>query len=333
MTLQLTYGGYVTDRVVDLYNGDVKPSGIDLHFINADVEHIFHRMTFNKEFDASEMSFSTYIARVARNESPFIAIPVFPSRMFRHSSIYINKRSGIKEPKDLAGKRVGVPEYQMTAALWARGILLNEYGVKPEEIAEWVTGGLHMPGRRQMVSTDIPNVKITRETTKTLNDMLAAGELDALVSAREPHALEIGHPDIDRMFPNYDEVEMAYYNKTKMFPLMHTVVIRKDFYEKYPWAAVSLYEAFEQAKDNCLERMVVHGLSELPISLPWIAKEISKTRNLMGEDFWPYGLEKNFKELDAMCQYSYEQGISPRRVNPEELFAPNVLSMALTSKI
>lgn len=333
MTLHVTYGGYVTDRVLDLYTGDVKPAGVDLHFINADVEQIFHRMTFNKEFDASEMSFSTYIARVARNESPFVAIPVFPSRIFRHSSIYVNRRAQIHEPKDLAGKRVGVPEYQMTAALWARGMLLHEYGVKPEQIEEWVTGGLHSPGRRQMVSTNIPNVKITRETQKTLNDMLAAGELDAIVSAREPRAFEEGHPDIDRLFPDYESVETAYYQKTKMFPLMHTVVLRKDFYEKYPWVAVSLYQAFEEAKNNCLDRMIVHGLSELPISLPWIAKEIKKTRDLMGTDFWPYGIEKNWKELDAMCQYSYEQGISPRRVDPEELFAPNTLNLSLTSKI
>jgi 4,5-dihydroxyphthalate decarboxylase len=333
MNLHVTYGGFVTDRVQDLYYGDVKADGIDLHFISAGVEEIFHRMTFNREFDASEMSFSTYIARVARDESPFIAIPVFPSRIFRHSAIYLSQQAGISEPKDLIGKRVGVPEYQMTAALWVRGLLLHEYGVKPEQIGEWVTGGLDTPGRRQMVQTNIPNVKITREMNKALNDMLAEGEIDALISARQPQAFEAGHPNITRMFPNYDEVEREYYHKHKLFPLMHTVVLRKDFYEKYPWTAISLYKAFEKSKDNCIHRMLEPRLSELPITLPWVAKEINRTLETFGNDFWPYGLEKNWNELDAMCQYSYEQGISPRRVDPEELFAPNVLSMSLTSKI
>ncbi len=333
MSLHLTYGGCLSDRVQDLYYGKVKPDGIDLHFVASDVEKIFHRMTFNQEFDASEMSFSTYIARVARNESPFIAIPVFPSRMFRHSAIYVNKKAGIKEPKDLIGKKVGVPEYQMTAALWVRGLLLNEYGVRPEQIELWVTGGLQNPGRRQMIPTEIPNVNIVRELEKTLDQMLADGEIDALVSAREPRSVEVGHPDVGRLFPNYDEVEREYFKKTNLFPLMHTVVLRKDFYEKHPWTAISLYEAFEESKNNCLERMTEPKLSELSISLPWVAKEIERSRKLMGEDFWPYGIEKNWKELDAMCQYSYEQGISPRKVDPEELFAPTTLSMSLTSRI
>lgn len=322
--LQVSYAGHLSDRVQDLYYGKVQPEGVDLHFIPLPPFQAFNRM-LRGDFQCGEMSFSTYVIKAAQHDLQFVAIPVFPSRTFRHGAIFVNRAAGIAEPEDLKGKCVGVPEYQMTAALWARGMLQHEYGVAPADI-RWKTGGLTRAGRRPLVEVAIPGVKIEHEGTKTLNDMLLAGEIDALVAPQVPPSVRSGDPRVGYLFSDVPQVERAYFRKTAIFPIMHTVVLRKDFYEEHPWLAVSLYEAFEEAKMNCMENLKVE--EPLPISLPWIVQFADAIRAEMGEDFWPYGIEKNSRTIEALCTYSFEQGLAPRKVEIGELFAPSVANLA-----
>jgi 4,5-dihydroxyphthalate decarboxylase len=322
--LQISYAGHVSDRVQDLYYGKVAPEGIDLHYIPLQPFEAFPRM-LRGDFDCAEMSFSTYVIRVAQQDMPFIAIPVFPSRTFRHNAIYINRKAGIDRPQDLAGRTIGVPEYTSTAMVWARGMLRDEYGVDPRDI-RWITGGLKDAGRKPKFKPQIPGVDIQHTEDRTLNDMLVSGELDAIIAPQMPPAFRAGHPDIGHLFPDYPEVERAYYRKTGIFPIMHVVVLRKELYEQHPWAAVSLYQAFDQARRNCMDILKIE--EPLPISVPWIFEFAKSARDMMGDDYWPYGIEKNTKEIEALCRYTWEQGLVPRKVELDELFAPNVASLS-----
>lgn len=327
--LSISYAGHFSDRVQDLFYGAVKPEAIDLHFIPLQPFQAFARM-LRGEFDCAEMSFSTYTIMVARAKAggsamPFVAIPVFPSRTFRHSAIYVNRKAGIARPEDLGDRRVGVPEYQMTAAVWARGLLMHEYGVRPASI-RWTTGGLRDPGRKPMVAVSIPDIEIRHEERKTLDAMLVAGEIDALIAPQAPPSFRAGNPDIGRLFSDTAAAEQAYYRKTGLFPIMHVVVLRKDLCERHPWVAVSLYEAFELAKNNCLERLRVE--EPVPISLPWSSDLAKTTVEMMGTDFWPYGVEKNGKVITALCDYTWEQGLVPVRAEVDDLFAPSVANLS-----
>jgi 4,5-dihydroxyphthalate decarboxylase len=327
--LALSYAGHRSDRVEDLYFGVVEPEAIDLHFVPLPPFQAFNRF-MRGEFDCGEMSFSTYVIRVAQSKVdgkplPFIAIPVFPSRTFRHGAIYVNRAAGIRRPEDLAGRRVGVPEYPMTAAVWARGFLQHQHAVDPASI-EWITGGLQNPGRKPITALSYPNIKIRHEETKTLNDMLVAGEIDALIAPQMPPAFRQRRPEVARLFEDLAAVEQAYYRETGLFPIMHTVVMRRELYERHPWAAVSLYQAFERAKANCLARLSEE--EPVPLSLPWsgsLREQIVKT---MGEDFWPYGIEKNRKVIEALCQYTWEQGLTPVKADIADMFAPSVVSLS-----
>lgn len=322
--LQLSYAGHVSDRIQDLYYGTVAPEGIDLHFIPLQPFEAFNRMLAG-DFHSAEMSFSTYVIKIAREKLPFVAIPVFPSRTFRHGAIYVNRHAGITQPEHLAGRRVGVPEYQMTAAVWARGMLQHEYGVRPGDI-DWVTGGLREAGRKPMIDLHVEGVDIRHEQHKTLNDMLLSGEIDALIAPQVPPALLAGHPDLAYLFPDYPHVERTYFRKTGIFPIMHVVVLQREIYEEHPWVAVSLYRAFEQAKRNCMSNLAIE--EPLPVSLPWLPDYAKSIRALMGDDYWPYGVEKNRRTIDALCQYAWEQGLAARKVGIEELFAPNVVNLS-----
>lgn len=317
--LRLSYIGHLSDRVQDLYDGRVVAEGVDLDYLPALPVEGFRRMLAG-EFDVGEMSFATYVVKVARGERDLVAIPVFPSRSFRHSAIYVSERSGIVSPADLAGRRVGVPEYQMTVALWVRGLLQHEHGIAPSDV-EWVTGGLRDPGRRGLVEVDIPGVSITHEAERSLDELLRTGAIDAIIAPQDPPSFVAGD-GVRRLFPDYRAAEAAYYRKTGLFPIMHTVVFRREVYEAHPWAAVSLYRAFEQAKANAFERLF--SREPLPISLPWLQPEIDATLAIMGDDFWPYGIEPNRKVLEAACTYIREQGICDRSVDVDALFAPNV---------
>lgn len=284
--LNLTLACEDYDRTRPLRDGSVKPEGIDLNYLVLPVEEIFWRMLRYEEFDVAELSMGAFLVDASRGRRPFVAIPVFPSRTFRHRCIFVNVTSGIERPEDLRGKRVGVPEYTMTASVWLRGLLQHEYGVAPEEI-HWFQGGEEQPGRKDRVEFDPPpKVRLgVIPEDRTLNEMIESGEIDALMSPRMPSCFLSGSPKVRRLFPDFKRVEMDYFRKTGIFPLMHTVVIRMGVYEKNPWVAQSLYKAFCEAKDLCFSQ--IYDSNVLRNSLPWTIADYEETRLLMGGDYWP----------------------------------------------
>jgi len=303
----------------------VRPEGIDVVYNSLYVEETFFRMLRNREFDVAEMSLSSYCVSLMRDPAPFVAIPVFPSRFFRHSCIFVSANSGIREPGDLAGRKVGVPEYQMTAPVWIRGILQDEYGVDPAS-CEYLTGGEEEPGRDEKLSLDLPSKFRVKPIgpRQTLSRMIAAGEIDAMHTARAPSTFRTQPDKVRRLFENFVEVEKAYYRKTRIFPIMHTVVIRRDLYERNRWIAQSLFKAFAQAQRRAYEYL--NTSMALTTMLPWQSAHVEEARALLGEDWWPYGLEPNRVVLDTFLRYHHEQGLSKRRLKAEELFAPETLA-------
>ena len=322
MSLKITLGCGDYDRTKALMVGSIVPEGIDLTYLSLGPEEVFWRMLQFLEFDASEMSLSNYLIERSKDNPRFIAIPVFPARSFRHSFIFINTKSNIQTPQDLVGKKVGVPEYSMTATLWQRGLLEHEYNVKPSDMF-WLTGGQEESGRKERISYKLPNnIKIKFiESGKTLNEMLRTGEIDALITASVPSCYYEPESPVKRLFEDYAELEIEYYKKTKIFPIMHTVVIRADIYERHPWVALSLYKAFCEAKDLCIKKLLDTG--SLVASLPFLIPSIEKTLDVFGYNFWPYGVENNYITLEAICRYSFEQGLSKRKLSVEEIFAKN----------
>ncbi len=322
--LRLTLGCWNYDRTRALQDGRVQPDGIDLVYLDMPVEETFFRMLRHREFDVAEMSLSSYTVSLNRDPQPFIAIPVFPSRCFRHSSIYVSAVAGIREPRDLIGKRIGNPEYQMTAPVWIRGILADEYGV-PVDSVTYVTGGEEEPGRSEKIRLDLPS-HIRVEPIgpgQTLARMLASGEIAALQTARMPSTFATGDGRVRRLFENFVDVEKAYFKRTGIFPIMHTVVIRRDVYERNPWVAQSLYKAFCAA-----QRLAYEDLREtaaLKTMLPWLVAHVDEARRELGDDYWPYGLARNTETLATFLRYHHEQGLSKRRLEPEALFAPETL--------
>ncbi|MBI4322138.1 MAG: ABC transporter substrate-binding protein [Chloroflexi bacterium] len=322
--LHLTFACGEYDRTLALKDGSIQPEGIDINYITMGPEEIFWRMLRYEEFEASEMSFSSYLLERARGKTRLVALPVFVSRVFRHGYIFINTESGILRPEDLVGKRVGVPEYQMTAALWQRGFLQHDYGVSPDKVL-WLTGGLEQPGRKEKLELHLPpGIRVeTIPEDKSLSSMLASGEIDALCGARPPSSFLKGSSKLRRLFPDYEAVELEYYRRTRLFPIMHTVVIREEVLEKHRWVADSLYKALCQAKDQCLEAMRNPGT--LKYAIPWLIPEIERVRQVFGDDWWPYGVEANRPSLEAAVQYSYEQGLSETKLEVESLFPQSTL--------
>lgn len=318
LRLTLACGPY--DRTEALRTGVVRPEGIDLVYVPIQSPpEIFARMVTTQSFDASEMSCAHSLIRKGAGDFPFVAVPVFPSRMFRHGFIFMNTASGIRAPKDLEGRRVGVPEYSQTAAVWIRGLLQHEYGVNLDAI-EWYAGGVNAAGRPDVL-VNLPDapVSITRVMDRTLNDMLVNGEIDALIGARKPAAFG-RDPRVQRLFPNYRELEREYYRKTGIFPIMHTVVIREPLYREHPWIADSLYKAFVQAKEWCLQQM--RFSSALRYMLPWLHADLEELSDVFGSDAWPYGLEANRNVLSTLVQYLVEQRLLRHALPLEDLFAP-----------
>jgi 4,5-dihydroxyphthalate decarboxylase len=322
--LRLTLACWDYDRTRALIDGSVAPDGIELIYLNQPVEETFFRMMRYREFDCSEMSLSSYVASLNSENPPFIAIPAFPSRFFRHSCIFVSAKSGIRKPDELKGKRVGVPEYQMTAPVWIRGILSDDYGVKVTDV-EHHSGGEEEPGREEKLKLDLPSAIRVKAIPvgKTLSRMIADGEIDALVTARAPSTFHKEPDKVRRLFPDYVETEKQYYRRTKIFPIMHTVVIRHDVYASNPWVAQSLYKAFTEAKAKAYRSY--DQTAALPAMVPWLLAQIDEARREMGEDWWPYGVEPNRKVLDTFLRYHHEQGLSKRRFAPEELFARETL--------
>jgi 4,5-dihydroxyphthalate decarboxylase len=320
--LKLSLACWNYDRTRALADGSVQPDGIDLNYLDMPVEETFFRMVRYREFDVAEMSLSSYTVSLFKDPKPFIAIPVFPSRFFRHSCIFVSARSGIKEPKDLIGKKIGVPEYQMTAPVWIRGILSDHYGV-PVDSVTYYTGGEEEPGRPEKQKLDLPsNIKVQSiPQDKTISQMLRDGELDAFHTARAPSTLD--GVKVMRLFPDYPQVERDYYRKTKTFPIMHTVAIRREVYEQNRWIAQALFKAFHEAQRRTYEDL--KETAALKAMIPWLGAVMDETRAEMGDDYWAYGLDKNYETLSTFLRYHYEQGLSKRLLKPEELFAPETL--------
>jgi len=322
--LHLSLACWDYDRTRPIADGSVRPEGIDINYLGLFVEETFFRMARFREFDAAEMSLSSYCVSLMRDDPAFIAIPVFPSRFFRHSCIFVSAKSGVREPRDLAGKRIGVPEYQMTAPVWIRGILQDEYGVDPAS-PEYLTGGEEEPGRYEKLKLDLPEKFKVKPigSGQTLAQMIADGEIDAMHTARTPSTFHTRPGSVKRLFEDYVEVEKAYYRKTKIFPIMHTIVIRRELYDANRWIAQSLYKAFVQAQRRIYENL---GTTMANASmLPWQAAHVEEARALLGEDWWPYGVGPNWHVLDTFLRYHHEQGLSKRRLKVEELFAPETL--------
>lgn len=321
--LPLTLACWNYDRTRALADGRVTVDGVELNYLNLPVEETFFRMLRHREFDVAEMSLSSYTLSLFHEYPPFIAIPVFPSRMFRHSCIFVNAQSGIREPKDLIHKRVGSPEYQMTAPVWIRGILSDEYGV-PVSSPRYFTGGEEEPGRPEKIPLSLPPEFRVQPipADKTLSQMIDSGEIDALYTARAPSTFGRS-PNVRRLFEDYPAVERAYYLKTRIFPIMHVVAIRRDVYEKHRWIAQSLVKAFTLAQRETYEDL--REMGALKAMLPWLVEHVEETEKLMGRDFWPYGLDPNLRALETFLRYSHEQGLAKRLLAPAELFAPESL--------
>jgi 4,5-dihydroxyphthalate decarboxylase len=322
--LHLTLACWDYDRTRAIMEDRVRFDGIDLTYLNLVIEETFFRQMRYHEFDVSEMSFSSYLVSMFEPKRPFVAIPVFPSRSFRHSGIYINNDAGISTPQHLAGKRIGCAEYQLTANVWIRGILNDEYGVTPSSFVT-LTGGLEEPGRVEKAALRLPSqIKIESiAPDHTLSAMLASGEIDALFSLRAPSCFGSGTGRVRRLFENTYAAEREYYQRTGIFPIMHVIAIRREVYESNRWIAQSLFKGFVEA-----QRMAYADLSEtagLKTMLPWLIYQLAETEKMMGVDFWPYGVAANAETINCLLRYSYEQGLSKRLLKPDEIFAPETM--------
>jgi 4,5-dihydroxyphthalate decarboxylase len=311
LKLTLACGRY--DRTQPLIDGRVEPEGVDLTFIPLRPGETFWRMLNHGEFDCSEMSLSSYTILRSEGDTRFTAIPVFPSRVFRHSAVYLRADSKIEKPQDLKGKRVGVADYQMTAAVWVRGFLMSDYGVRPEDI-NWVIGR----PVRTIKPPDGIRCEFMRPDT-TLEAMLESGEIDALASVMIPKALGT---TVRRLFSDPRKVEREYYERTRIFPIMHTFVLKKHLYDENPWLAVSFYRAFSRARDIAYHWM--YDTDALTVSLPWVIDELEATRKIFGPEIWDYSIEGSRPTLDALVRHLDEQKLTRRKMSVEELFVPNI---------
>jgi 4,5-dihydroxyphthalate decarboxylase len=319
--LPMTFACGLYDRVLALYKGEVQPEGIDLKFVVNDTpREIFDRMggKFGILYDSAELSSSEYISRFDAGECPFVAIPVFASRVFRHGFITVNRKK-IQSPKDLEGKRIGVPLYTMSAAIWMRGLLQHEYGVDLSTV-HWVQGALKAAGAHGNANPMplLKKISIEQNTSgKSLSKLLAQGEIDAIISSNLVEGMG-SNPDIQRLFPNYREVEQDYYRRTRIFPIMHLIAIKKEVYEAHPFVAQSLYDAFCLSKQKALDLMRVLGA--LRYMLPWMTADMDEIDDIFGGDPWPYGIEANRPTLDAQLTYMAEQGFIRDKIPIEKLF-------------
>ena len=324
LPITLACGDY--DRTRALADGRVGVEGVDLTMLTLSPEETFFRMVRFEEFDVAELSLSTFVLTI-QQDAPFVAIPVFPSRAFRHNGIYVHSGAGIESPGQLVGRRVGIAEYQLTANVWIRGILADFHNV-PVNSVRYMTGGLHQPGREE--KTAIPVLPEGIEIAgcpegRTLSEMLVSGEIDALYTPRVPRPFLDHDPHVRRLFPDVREVEENYYRLTQIFPIMHVIVIRREVYQRNRWLASSLAKAFAQARD-----LAFRGLDEtasLPFVLPWVYDEIGRVQALMGEDYWSYGLnDANVLALTPFLRYAREQGLAAGEIEPRDLFAPETLA-------
>lgn len=317
--LPLTFACGLYDRVLPLYRGDVTPAGIDLDFLPIDdPRQVFDRMG-KGDFDVSEMSSSEFVAATAAGTGKLVALPVFVSRLFRHGFVFVNRKAGVATPKDLEGKRIGVSAYTQTAAVWIRGFLAHDHGVDFSKV-RWLQGPMNGGGGHPRLPKLTRPIDIAlNETGKPLSDLLAAGELDAVLGALVPDSFGT-HPDVMRLFPDFHATEKDYYKRTHIFPIMHLVAIQRDVYEKNPEIAQSLYDAFDESKAQAIARM--REVGALAYMTPWLADHIREMDEVFGPDAWPYGIAPNLPTLNALVAYMAEQGVVARAPNVDSLFVP-----------
>jgi 4,5-dihydroxyphthalate decarboxylase len=321
--LKLTLACWDYDRTRPLMDGRVKPDGIEFDIQVLRPRQAFQRMLDGKEFQVSELSLASYTALKGRGACPFVAVPVALSKIFRHSCIYVRTDAGIRRPEDLKGKRVGTSQWSSTGLVFMRGMLQHDYGLRAQDM-HWFMGGLNSFVEPPLIPLNLPgDIRLDfLSGGQTLEAMFAAGELDALLSLYIPKLFLDGSPLIARLFPDYKAVEQDYFRRTGIFPIMHTVVLREDVYRANPWAAQSIYRAFCRARDLAVD--VLYDTDALRVALPWLIDHVEETWRVMGKEFWAYGLEPNRPTFAAIGRYVHEQGLSPRAVRADELFAPGV---------
>ncbi len=322
--MRLRYAGGSYDRTQALVTGAVQPEGVALDYEVGAVNAIFRRMLTDLEFEASEMSASNFIIQLARGDTRLVAIPVFPSRTFRHSAVYIRTDRGIERPEDLKGRRVGVPEYQLTACVWARALLEDEFGVRPADIT-WVRGGIEDPGRPEKINLNLPpDVHLeSAPADRSLSQLLASGDIDAMITPRPPSAFERGDPNIGWLFPDPIKAATEYFQRTRIFPIMHILGVRRDLVEKHGFLPSSILKAFTEAKDIAVRRLEDNSATK--VTLPFVEEQVVRARSLMGRDYWSYGVDANRDLLETFLRHHHSQGLSKRKVEVDELFHPTTL--------
>lgn len=312
------------DHFRDFRTGAVQAEGVDHTWLTLGHHEVFARFTLNREFDVSELSFAKFMTQITRDDSDIVGLPIVCSRLFRFSSFYVNKKSGIKTVQDLKGKRVGSPEWAHSAAVYMRGWMHNECGVKLPDV-HWYQAGANAPGRVEKVELSLPKgVEITRVADKSLSEMLASGEIDCAIIARPPTCFLEGHPDVVRLYPDYLGMEEEYYERTKVWPIMHIIAVQKHIVDENPWVARNLVNAFEESKRRSLERLLDPAVSRYPLA--WLPTYARKMRDMFGGDPFPYGIEANRPTLEQMLLYTYQQGIAHKHVKPEDLFPKGVMT-------
>lgn len=315
------------DHFRDFRVGDVRAEGIDHNWLNLGHHECFARFTANREFDVSEISFAKFSAQVTRENSDIIGLPVICSRLFRFSSFYVNKKSGIKTIQDLKGKKVGSPEWAHSAAVYMRGWMHNEMGVSLQDV-HWIQAGANAAGREEKVELNLPEgVQLTRIKDKSLSELLSSGEIDCAIIARPPTCFLEGHPDITRLFPNFLEMEEEYYDRTKVYPIMHIIAMRRSILDENPWVARNLMNAFQESKRRSLERLFDPAVSRYP--LPWLASYARRMRDKFEGDPFPYGIEENRPTWEQMSLYTFQQGIAHRQFTPEEIFPKGIMTSVI----
>jgi len=319
LQLSVAMGDY--DRTRALIDGGVQIEGVDPVFMTFSPEEMFFRSFRNGEFDISELSFSSYLVKASRGESPYVGVPVFLSRAFRHTSIYV-RTDRITRPEDLKGRRVGVPEYQLTANVWARALLQDDYGVRPEDVI-WVRGGINTPGRPEKIGLQLPaNVRLEAAPDgDTLSAMLDRGDIDGFIAPRPPGGRAARNPNVGWLFPDPTVSAKDYYRRTGVFPIMHVVGVRKELAEKHPWLPGSVLKAFEQSKALALEKL--SDTSATKVTLPFVEEQLKAARETLGDDYWSYGVARNRRTLETFLRHHFSQGLSSRLLPLEELFHPS----------
>ena len=319
LQLSVAMGDY--DRTRALFDGRVQIDGVDPVYMLLNPEEMFFRAMRSMDFDITELSFSSYLVKHSKGDCPYVAVPVFLSRAFRHTSIYVRK-DRIKRPEDLKGKRVGVPEYQLTANVWARAILQDDYGVFPHDVS-WVRGGIDTPGRPEKIKLQLPpNVCIEAAPEgMTISELLVRGDIDAFMAPRPPSRAALADPNIAWLFDDPTAVAKDYYGRTGVFPIMHVAAIRKELAARHPWLPAAVVKAFTQAKSAALE--LLSDTSATKVTLPFVEEQLKSARDAMGEDYWSYGVAPARRTLETFVRHHHSQGLSARLMAVEELFHPS----------